>query len=412
MKKQLVILSAVLLIQAVVVSVFAQQKPKAGELVSGVVFDDEGPMLFVNVMERDPANRIVAHGITDMEGNFSFRLVNPDHRIEISYIGYETVSIPIDTTYYEIKMVCKGDPQPVNNTSDIRTASGLPIPPREADIDYPTIDMDSLWQSGLASVIPPKVYNVDMRRSSIFRSNDPLNINVPGLEFQVDSIGLRHIVSLPEQYYTDIENGNGYVDLGLSVKWAAYNIGADSPEQTGDRYAWGEVTTKPDYTWQNYRFNTGGNGFWDVWLSKYNSDGNLGRIDKFEVLEPEDDAAHVKWGGRWRTPTANELQELANNSTFIWAALNGREGYLIISGKQGYTDRFIFLPTTRRRSDGLGSDGYYWSSTLNPIKRQGSYNPGPSNCYALHILNIDSFEVSIDLENCRCWGLTIRPVCP
>ena len=412
MKRHLVLLVAMLLMQAAAVSVFAQDKPKAGDLISGFVDDDYGPLMMTTVNERDAADRIVAHCITANDGSFSFKLVNPKDRLVITYVGYEKVDIPIDTTYYEIKMVCKDDPQPVNNTLDIKTASGLSIPPRESDIDYPTIDMDSLWQSGLASVIPPKVYNVDMCRSSIVRSNDPVNINVPGLEFQVDSIGLRHIVSLPEQYYTDIENGHGYVDLGFSVKWATCNIGADSPEQTGDRYAWGEVTTKPDYTWQNYRFNTGGNDFWDVRFSKYNSDGNLGHIDKYEVLEPEDDAAHVNWGGRWRTPTANELQELANNCTFIWVALNGREGYLIISGKQGYTDRFIFLPTTRSRSDGLGSDGYYWSSTLNPIKRQGSYNPGPSNCYALHILNIDSFEVSIDLENCRCWGLTVRPVCP
>lgn len=413
MKRHLVLLVAMLLMQAAAVSVFAQDKPKAGDIISGFVDDDYGPLMMTTVNERDAADRIVAHCITANDGSFSFKLVNPKDRLVITYVGYEKVDIPIDTTYYEIKMVCKDDPQPVNNTSDIKTASGLSIPPREADIDYPTIDMDSLWQSGLASVIPPKVYNVDMCRSSIVRSNDPVNINVPGLEFQVDSIGLRHIVSLPEQYYTDIENGHGYVDLGLSVKWATCNIGADSPEQTGDRYAWGEVTTKPDYTWQNYRFNTGGNDFWDVRFSKYNSDSNLGRIDKYEVLEPADDAAHVNCGGKWRTPTAEEFQELANNCTFVWCALDGREGCLIISNKPGYTDRFIFLPTTRIRSDGVGTaDGYYWSSTMNRTNRQGSANPGPCNCYAFRIWNISYFEISLDLENSRCWGLPIRPVCP
>ena len=402
-----------LLMQAAAVSVFAQDKPKAGDIISGFVDDDYGPLMMTTVNERDAADRIVAHCITANDGSFSFKLVNPKDRLVITYVGYEKVDIPIDTTYYEIKMVCKDDPQPVNNTSDIKTASGLSIPPREADIDYPTIDMDSLWQSGLASVIPPKVYNVDMRKSSKVMPKDPLNIKIPGVEFQVDSKGLRNIVSLPEQYYTDIENGHGYVDLGLSVKWATCNIGADNPEEIGDRYAWGEISTKPDYTWQNYRFNTGGEGFWDVRFSKYNSDGNLGHIDKYEVLEPADDAAHVNWGGKWRTPTAEEFQELANNCTFVWCALDGREGCLIISNKPGYTDRFIFLPTTRIRSDGVGTaDGYYWSSTMNRTNRQGSANPGPCNCYAFRIWNISYFEISLDLENSRCWGLAVRPVCP
>ena len=160
---------------------------------------------------------------------------------------------------------------------------------------------------------------------------DPLNIDIPGVEFKVDNNGIRQIVSLPEQFYTDIENGHGYVDLGLSVKWATCNIGADSPEKTGGKYAWGEVATKPDYTWQSYRFNNGGEGYWDVKLSKYNSDSKLGPVDMREVLEPEDDAAHVNWGGNWRIPTAREFQELANNCTFVWSTLNGCEGCLIVS---------------------------------------------------------------------------------
>ena len=102
MKKRFVLFAV--LVQAAYVSLLAQSKLKAGDVISGVVSDNDGPMIMTNVVERDPANRIVAHSLTDMEGNFSFRLVNPDHRIEISYVGYETVSMPIDTTYFEIKM--------------------------------------------------------------------------------------------------------------------------------------------------------------------------------------------------------------------------------------------------------------------------------------------------------------------
>lgn len=102
MKKRFVLFAV--LVQAAYVSLLAQSKPQAGDVISGVVSESYGPMMMVNVVERDPANRIVAHSLTDMEGNFSFRLVNPDHRIEVSYVGYETVSMPIDTTYFEIKM--------------------------------------------------------------------------------------------------------------------------------------------------------------------------------------------------------------------------------------------------------------------------------------------------------------------
>jgi len=77
---------------------------KAGDIITGVISDNEGPMMMVNVTERDSKERIVAHAITDFEGKFSFRLVNPENKIEVTYIGYDRVELPIDKTYYEIKM--------------------------------------------------------------------------------------------------------------------------------------------------------------------------------------------------------------------------------------------------------------------------------------------------------------------
>lgn len=117
MKKQLFLFSVMLLVQTVTVSVSAQNKPKAGDIISGIVSDKEGPMMMVNVVELDSSYRIVAHDITDMDGYFHFRLVNPDNRIQIPYVGYETVLIPIDTTFFEIKMKESDDlPNPTNPT--------------------------------------------------------------------------------------------------------------------------------------------------------------------------------------------------------------------------------------------------------------------------------------------------------
>ena len=95
------ILSLFLLVQTAASTVFAQ---KAGDIITGVVTDNDGPMMMVNVAERDADDRIVAHCITDMEGKFSFKLVNPMDRLQISYVGYETVEIPFSKNHFEIKM--------------------------------------------------------------------------------------------------------------------------------------------------------------------------------------------------------------------------------------------------------------------------------------------------------------------
>lgn len=127
MKKRLVLMA--FLLQVAAVSLFAQSKPHAGDTISGVVRDSLGPMMMVNVTERDTSDRIVAHTITHMDGYFSFRLVNPDDRIRISYVGYETVDIPIDTTFFEIKMKEQDDLPPIEIIPDRRQeAIGPPIP--------------------------------------------------------------------------------------------------------------------------------------------------------------------------------------------------------------------------------------------------------------------------------------------
>ena len=129
---------------------FAQ---KAGDIISGVVEDNDGPMMMVNVTERDAADRIVAHAITDIEGNFSFKLVNPKDRIQISYVGYETVDIPINKLYYEIKMKDQSDLPPVDIIADrVLETTGLPIPLREVSSSVATINMEEFEGLGIMSV--------------------------------------------------------------------------------------------------------------------------------------------------------------------------------------------------------------------------------------------------------------------
>ena len=122
-----------LFIQAVVTTVFAQDKPKAGDTISGIISDKYGPMIWVNVVELDSSDSVVAHTVTDFGGFFHFRLVNPDDRMQIPFVGYETVVIPIDTTFFEIKMKEWDElPQVEMNADSSYKYKGIPIPLREA----------------------------------------------------------------------------------------------------------------------------------------------------------------------------------------------------------------------------------------------------------------------------------------
>lgn len=179
-----------------------------------------------------------------------------------------------------------------------------------------------------------------------------------------------------EYLFTDaiVEDGHGsadtheYVDLGLpsGTLWATCNVGANSPEEYGGYYAWGETEEKDYYGWHNY--NLGGSymsGF-----TKYCTNSELGIVDNKTQLEPEDDVAHVKWGDNWRMPTITELEELHTQCTWNWAPRGGVNG-CEVKGPNGNT---IFIPATGYRDNEsrhfAGSLVSFWSSSLDPEPEQ------------------------------------------
>ena len=153
-----------------------------------------------------------------------------------------------------------------------------------------------------------------------------------------------------------VEKPHEWVDLGLSVKWATCNVGANAPEEYGDYFAWGETSPKEEYTTQTYQYWTDydGDGSWDS-----GEFADLGDISG----NPQYDAATANWGGAWRMPTKAEQQELLNNCTWEWTTLNGVNGQRV-TGPNGNS---IFLPAAGYRygtsSCNVGSYGLYWSST-------------------------------------------------
>ena len=168
------------------------------------------------------------------------------------------------------------------------------------------------------------------------------------------------------------------VDLGLSVKWASCNVGAERPEEYGDYFAWGEVSPKDSYYEDNC--STYGVAMSDI-------SGN-----------PQYDAATANWGGAWRMPTKSEQQELLNNCTWEWTSLNGVNGQRV-TGSNGNS---IFLPAAGYRdgtsSYDVGSCGDYWSST--------PYEGNDGSAYGLYFDSdyYDWYWVSRD------GGQSVRPV--
>ncbi len=132
---------------------FVAQAQAPGTMIHGVVRDDIEPLMMCNVVEIDEANRIVAHGQTDLNGNFSFRIVNPKHKLKISYVGYKTQIIPIKGTTYNIKLEDANKIEDVVIKATKRTqTSGLAIPVREMSVAHQTIDAKEFEGLGITTV--------------------------------------------------------------------------------------------------------------------------------------------------------------------------------------------------------------------------------------------------------------------
>ncbi len=114
---------------------------------------------------------------------------------------------------------------------------------------------------------------------------------------------------IPTPKSTDPFNGHEYINLGLpsGTLWATCNVGANSPEEYGDYFAFGETEPKEFYALETYKW---GNGETNAFLTKYCTNSDWGIVDNKTILDKEDDAAFVNWGGNWRTPTLEEFQEL------------------------------------------------------------------------------------------------------
>ena len=215
-------------------------------------------------------------------------------------------------------------------------------------------------------------------------------------------------------------NGDYAVDLGLSVKWATCNVGANTPEEFGDYYAWGDTATyyEPGYAredpqthWKegkssgynasSYKFINSSSKKLIKYCNK-SSEGDGDYTDNDTTLLPVDDVAHSKWGGNWRMPTQAEFEELLDSCDYEYIITdNNVYGMKFTSRKD--PSQSIFLPGAGNRTGtslSTGSHTEYWSSSLD------TNNPNQA-----WTLRFDRRNHSI-VKYHRPYGYPVRPVCP
>ncbi len=202
-------------------------------------------------------------------------------------------------------------------------------------------------------------------------------------------------IKLEGKFGDDGENNDPndyeYVDLNLpsGLKWATCNIGANTPEEYGNTYAWGETKPKAEYTEANSLTN-------GKLMNDISGNANY-------------DAATANWGGDWRLPRKEEMEELISQCNWIWTTQNGVRGYKVVSKTNG---KYIFLPAagyiygTNRGSE--GNIGNYWTSTPESY---GDYPQGGASGLDYFNDNYASGASSVHMYTFyRPGGLKVRPV--
>ena len=183
------------------------------------------------------------------------------------------------------------------------------------------------------------------------------------------------------EFVTPDDGVHESVDLGLSVYWAACNVGAAAPEQYGDFFAWGETAPKSSY----------GEEFYTHYKNQQYQ--YIGR----NIAGTRYDAARTVWGSPWRMPTLSEVRELREECQWEQATVNGVAG-LRVTGPNGNS---IFLPAAgyqpADQREQAGTDGYYWTCIVN--------SDMPSTAYTLNFRGYDG-----DWTANRSYGFSVRAV--
>ena len=313
---------------------------------------------------------VIGTNEAEQDGSYTLRLNDIPYG-EFFYRAYVTVN---DATFY----------------GEVKSLEGNKVVTGELDKETMTVSAWVRFSSGYDNFTYGICYGTS---SSPTKDNDKF---IAGGKFDTENNFTATLTRLPfgkiyyrayitigqKVYYGETYSFDHYmkvgepVDLGLSVKWADINIGADSETDYGIYVAWAETEEKELSVRTNYKYgetDTGSSTYLQYSLLKYNTDNvnYSGVTDNKTVLEPMDDAATVHWGENWRTPSPAEFKELVDNCEWTWMNKDGVDGYKVFSNATGNS---IFLPAGGAFFSGEkaweGTAVTYWTNNLydsNPI---------------------------------------------
>ena len=379
----------------------------AGRLTFGFISDK---VLSVNGMVKGGAQMAASYRLSDYDLTTLRRDVTVYNLLKdtkINLNSYVSVDMGYKIAGYEGAIKNEGMRLPYEKVTTLKEWYLLPTfttPEVKVDEENPTAVITTKASRDL--LMPVKVgigvqkketkEEVGIQKSSIdyrIQSEYPLQ-DIAGIYTDLDAsesytaypvvelLG-KDIHAAPEREF-EIEDEKE-VDLGLSVKWAAWNVGASSPEQYGGYYAWGETEEKSDYDYDTYKYYN-------------NQTGNYINIGS-NISGTQYDVATVKWGNGWRMPTKEEIQELYDKCKFEVYTYNGVKGCKV-TGPNGNS---IFLPAAGEHYGAslydAGYFGLYWSGSL--------FESDSSDAWGLNVTIDGSHYVGGDG---RGYGHSVRPV--
>lgn len=251
-----------------------------------------------------------------------------------------------------------------------------------AQVSYSRYDVNNDHEVNVTDVT--KLVNIILGAETSTRGdvNGDKAVNVNDVTALVDYILGKRVI-----------NGHEFVDLGLpsGTLWATQNMGASTPEEYGDYYAWGELEPKEVYKWTTYSLCDGSSES----LNKYCDNASYGKVDNKTVLALDDDAAHVNWGGLWCMPSKAQAQELKNKCTWV---LDKTRALYTVTGPNGNS---ITMPLAGyRQGTGtylMGECGYYWTTSL-------------ATNYPIASYTLACDQALFEINSLRNSGRSIRPV--
>ena len=267
-----------------------------------------------------------------------------------------------------LTLECK-TPVTLGTTADTPTTFWIAVPPTYFREGFTITVKD--WQGGTFQATADP--DAEVRRNTLL-STDPLEVTLEYL------------------------NGFEYVEMAPGLKVATKNVGAETPEDIGDYFAWGETSPKEEYINGNYKYGD----LYNYEPSKYTLEDGL-----YE-LEPEDDAATVNWGEGWHTPSERVFNWLSDSDNYTWTKVartdaDGKEvvGYECVSKVPGFEGNTLFFPVSGYYGNGFnyGSELFLWTSTTGDLyDKVAAFNLCGSG------------SVFVDYQWYRFCGMPIRPI--